>query len=247
MDKIKALFQKAGVSEDLAGQIIESLESYKATLREQFEKEYAGKVAQAKKVCIEETEAHKRELARRLQIFCETKGAAIEAQLAKQSALSESEALSKLTAVRALLEGIQLGNREPNGAATAGLEKAKKRVQVAEAKASQAVETANRQTAIAEKALKKNRALATENAHLKKKMQGGGETVTEGRQPQGTRRRIDGARRKSRQPTSTRPTLVESQDRRPPKQRQTPQISNSGNGNGFSVQDIAAQVDEDLV
>jgi len=246
MDKIKALLQKAGVSEDLAVQIVESLDGYKTTLREQFEKEYAGKVEQAKKVCIEETEAHKRELARRLQIFCETKGAAIEAQLAKQSALSESEALSKLTQVRAMLEGITL-NGEPNGQATAGLEKAKKQVQVAVEQRDRAVETANRQTAIAERALKKNRQLATENAELKKRASGQRQPVTEGKQGQQSRR-IDKGRKQARQPVTTRPTLVESQDRRPPQQQNQPHVTNTGNGQGrYGISDIAAQVDEDLI
>ena len=242
MNKIQALLQKAGVNEELAAQIVGSLESYKSTLREQFEKEYAGKVEQAKKVCIEETETHKRELARRLQIFCETKGAAIEAQLTKQSALSESEALSKLTAVRAMLEGIQL-NGEPNGKATAGLEKAKKQVRVAVEQRDRAVETANRQTAIAEKALKKNRNLATENAQLQKR--GSRKPVTEGKTKKS--RRIDGNRKKSRQPVSTRPTIVENQDRRPPQQRKTPHVSGTGNGQGYGISDIAEQVDEDLI
>jgi hypothetical protein len=242
MNKIQALLQKSGVNEELASQIVGSLESYKTTLREQFEKEYAGKVEQAKKVCIEETEAHKRELARRLQIFCETKGAAIEAQLAKQSALSESEALSKLTAVRGLLEGIQL-HKEPNGKATAGLERAKKQVHTAVEQRNRAVETANRQTAIAEKALKKNRNLATENAQLKKRIGGG--PVTEGKSKRS--RRIDGSRRKTRKPVSSRPTLVESHDRRPPKQRTNAHVTGTGTGTGYGINDIAAQVDEDLI
>lgn len=244
MNKIQALLQKAGVNEELAAQIVGSLESYKSTLREQFEREYAGKVEQAKKVCVEETEAHKRELARRLQIFCETKGAAIEAQLTKQSALSESEALSKLTTVRAMLEGIQL-NGEPNGKATAGLEKAKKQVHVAVEHRDRAVETANRQTAIAEKSLKKNRELATENAHLKKLIRSGKKSVTEGKTKKS--RRIDGGRKKSRQPVSSRPTLVESQERRPPQQRKNANVTGTGNGQGYGINDIASQVDEDLI
>jgi hypothetical protein len=244
MDKIEALLQKAGVSKELASRIVESLDHYKTSLREQFETEYAGKVEQAKKVCIEETDAHKRELARRLQIFCETKGAAIEAQLAKQSALNESEALSKLTQVRALLEGITL-NDKPNGAVTAGLDKAKKQVKVAVEQRDRAVETANRQTAVAEKALKKNRQLATENARLKRHVSDS-QTVTEGRKSKKSRR-IDQDRRKSRQPVSTRPTLVESQERRPPQKKQQSHVSGTGNGSGYGITDIAAQVDEDLV
>jgi hypothetical protein len=239
MDKIKQLLQKAGVSEELAAQICESLANYQKTLREQFEKEYAHKVGEVKKVCVEETEAHKRELARRVQIFCETKGAAIEAHLAKQSAISESEALAKLTSIRALLEGITLSGG-PNGKAQAGLEK---KLKLAVEQRQRAVETANRQTAIAEKALKKNRELVTENTKLKKLS---GETLTEGtrqRKPKG--KRLDATRRQRRQPVSTRPTLVESQDRRPPAKPKQPHVT--GTGSGFGVGDIAANMDEDLI
>src|SRR4051812_21734957 len=114
MDKIKQLLLKAGCAADLVNEITESLTVYRETLREQTEANLAAKIEEAKKVCIEETEAHKRELARRLQIFCETKSAAIEAQLAKQSALNESEAEARLRSIQRLLEGLD-PNGEQNG------------------------------------------------------------------------------------------------------------------------------------
>lgn len=239
MDKIKALLEKAGVKSELAGQICESLDNYKTSLREQFNQDYAAKVEQAKKVCIEETEAHKRELARRVQIFCETKGAAIEAQLAKQSALNESEAMSKLTRIVGLLEGV-----EPNGGlsgdVTATLEKLKQKVKVANEEKSHAIELANRKTAIAEKALKRNRELATALKTLEERKQEVSPvaTVTEGTAaPKATR--IDQSRDSGR-PRSTRATLTENQDRRPvPQQRPST--------NGFSIDNIAADMDGDLV
>ena len=142
MDKIKSLLEQAGVKPELAKSICESLVQYKETLREQFESEYSSKVQEAKKVCIEETEAHKRELARRLQIFCEAKGAAIEAQLAKQSALSESEALTKLKTVKAVLEGIAI-NGGTTGQSTAVIERAKKHIRLANEEKKRAIEAAD--------------------------------------------------------------------------------------------------------
>jgi len=238
MDKIKKLLAKAGVSAELATQIAESLTKYQSTLREQFEKEYAQKVSQVKQVCIDETETHKRELARRVQIFCETKGAAIEAHLAKQAAISESDALAKLTNIRASLEGVRLSGGQ-NGKATAGLEK---KLKLAVEQRQRAVETANRQTAIAEKALKKNRQLVTENTKFKERG-----TLSEGKRPKRKTRkqRLDTKRQRKSVPVSTRPTLVESQDRRIPTKSKQSHVT--GTGSGFGVADIAHTMDEDLI
>lgn len=237
MDKIKALLEKAGVKSELAGQICESLDNYKTSLREQFNNEYAAKVEQAKKVCIEETEAHKRELARRVQIFCETKGAAIEAQLAKQSALNESEATAKLTQIVGLLEGIEpIGGQ--SGEVTATINKLKHKVKVANEAKSHAIELANRKTAIAEKALKRNRELATALKIFEENGQKAKATVTEDKaiaKP----KRIDGTRNSGHAKT-TRATLAENQDRRPVQQVRV-------TGNGFSINNIAADMDGDLV
>jgi len=241
MDKIKALLQKAGVSEELAAQICESLEKYKGTLREQYEKEFSAKVEQAKKVCLEETETHKRELARRLQIFCEAKGAAIEAQLVKQSALSESEALAKLRSITEMLSGLTTDGGT-NGQSTAIVEKAKKQIHLANEERKKAVETANRQTAIAEKVLKDNRRLTTEMARLKS----GNLSESRQRPKKKGKRRID-ERRRGGKPVSTRATILENQDPKPPARRTEPQTTGGGNGDTYTVDGIADQMSEDLV
>jgi len=240
MNKIKSLLEKAGCQTDLVGKICEALEDYKVTLREQYDIEYQNKVEQAKKVCIDETESHKRELARRVQIFCETKTAAIEAQLAKQSALSESEAMTKLKNIISLLEGIE-PNGELNGQATAVIEKARLKIQQVNEEKQRAVEAVNRQTAIAEKVLKHNRQLTTENVKLKRLVEA--EAITESHQLE-QRKRIDIGRSKN-QPVTTRKTLVENQSRQP--------VTNSESnvriesGNRFGINDIAENMDEDLV
>jgi hypothetical protein len=247
MDKIKALLEKAGVKSELAARICESMDSYKTTLRERYDEEYAAKVEQAKTVCIEETEAHKRDLARRLQIFCETKGARIEAQLAKQSALNESEALTKLTQVSALVQGLE-PNGTPSRDITAVVEKLKRQAQVATEEKNQAIALANRKTAIAEKVLKRNRELTTHLESVKEQTTGTKRPVSEskGRRPR-QRKRIDQSRQGG-QPRSTRATLTESQDQRPPKRSNKPHVTNTGTGgNGFNIGNIAASLDEDLV
>ena len=241
MDKIQALLTKAGVKPELATKICESLNNYRTTLREQFETDYAAKVEQAKKVCIDETEAHKREISRRLGIFCETKAAAIEATLAKTSALNESEALTKLTNIAGLVSGLE-PNGGSNGAATAVIEKLKQKAQVANEEKKKAITLANRKTAIAEKALKQNRTLTTENTQLKRRT---GKPVTENRR-QSKRRRIDDGR-KGGKPQSTRATLTENQDRRSPAPSNQPNTRTADGNTDYSVGGIANRMDEDLI
>lgn len=248
--KILDLLTKAGCKPELVTAIAESLDQYKTTIREQFEADYTAKVEQAKKVCIEETEAHKRELSRRLQVFLETKSAAIDAHLQRQSALNESEAMVKLKGVKSLLEGITLEQNaaSQNGQLPAVIEKAKQKIQQLTEERDQAVALANKKNAIAEKVLVRNRELVTENAKLKS--QGGSvpkAPVAEGRgatRGQATQR-IDGTRRAT-QPATSRPTLVENQERRPAP-AQTGNIRTQGSKNGFGVNDIASQMDDDLI
>jgi hypothetical protein len=243
MKKIKALLEKAGVNPEVAGKICESMDTFKNSLREQYEREYAAKVEQAKNVCIEETEAHKRELARRVQIFCETKSAAIEAQLAKQSALNESAAVTKLNNIAGLLQGFE-PNSKPIGQVTAVVEKLKKKAQVATEERKKAVALANRKTAIAERALAKNRELTAKVNILEQRASDGRQTVTESRRTNGSSdRRIDQSRGGGR-PRSTRATLIESQDRQPPVSSRGPQITNAGSRNAYSIDTIAESIDE---
>ncbi len=240
MNKIQSLLEKAGCNPELVGGICEALEEYKSTLREQFEADYNNRIEQAKKVCIRETENHKAELARRVQIFCETKAAAIEAQVARQSALSESAAATKLKTIVNLLEGVE-PNGPSNGQATAVLAKVKSRLKQVNEEKQKAVEVANRQVAIAEKALKENRRLASEVATLKRKLDT--TVVSESRRSAPIRKQA-AVQKKPSQPMTTRQTLVENQDRRPPARREAP-ISRPTKG--FGVADVAANMDDDLV
>jgi len=240
MDMIKSLLEKVGVKPELSQQICTSLENYRSTLREQFDAEYSAKIEEAKKVCIEETEAHKRELSRRVQVFCETKGAAIEATVAKQSALRESEAVSRLKSIVSLVEGIE-PNGELNGELEADVKKLKQRLKAVTEGKQLAVATANRQTALAEKVLKKNRILEAKSVKAKADA-----TIVENRRPDRKPARID-ANRQSGRPVSTRATLVESQDPRPVPTRQDSHIASTGDGGGFGVDSIAVDMDEDLI
>ena len=241
MNKIKTLLEKAGCNPELVSGICEALDEYKSSLRSQYDAEYKDRVEKAKKVCIDETESHKRELARRVQIFCETKAAAIEAQLAKQSAMRESEATARLKGIVNLLEGIE-PNAVSNGQSPAVIEKARRKMQQANEERLKAYEVANRQTAIAEKVLKQNRKLVIENAKLKK----AAETVVVESQSRPVSRRID-TQRSAAPAVTPRPTILENQDRRPVKHGAAPATNKTAGRSIFGVNDIAANMDEDLI
>src|ERR1044072_2514531 len=152
MDKIKALMVKCDVKPELAERLCEGIESYLAERQAEQDAAHDRRIEEAKHVCLEEVEAHKRELARRFQIFCEARGAAIESSIAKQTAIRESEAQSKLRDILALLEGLE-PNGQPNGDLQAEVTKLKRRVQQLSEEKSRAVEQANRANALAGKVL----------------------------------------------------------------------------------------------
>lgn len=238
--ELKDLLQRAGVQPEFTGRIIESLESYKTSIKENLEADFVTKISKAKKICVEETETYKRDLARRVQIFCETKGAAIEAQLRKQSVTSESYSSGKLNKIAAIVEGIEL-NAGNNGKLLADLQAARAKIRQLVESRNEATELANKQTSIARKILDESKGLETENSRLKRML--AGKTVSESRAPVEPRRPSLLPRKNPSQTVkTTRPTLVENQDpTSPPKQ---PAIAANG---VFSINSIAANIDETII
>jgi hypothetical protein len=232
MDKIKVLLEKSGCKPELVAGICNALDKYKTSITEQFSKELANRVDRAKKVCVEETESHKRELARRLQIFCEAKSAAIESSLSRQQGAVETRAMAKLRQVQTVLEGVQ-PEAKLNGQAKATIQKAQKQIQQLNEERSQAVAKANRQTQIAEKILKQNKALTSQIERLNR-------VVAESAPAKRAAAPI--ATRPTPKPVTTRPTLLENQNRTTAI-RQAP-ITRTG---GFDVLDIAGTMDSDLI
>lgn len=230
MDKIRELMVKCDIKPELADELCEAIQSYTDAIRENYEQDFAARKEEAKRVCVEETEAHKRELARRLSIWCEAKSAAVETTLTKQAAIKESEAVTKLREMRALFEGVEL-NGVPNGKLKAELNSLKGKVKSLLEDKNRAVEIANRQTTIAKKLLANNRALERKLVESKAQPRN---TLTEGAKS-GQPRRIDG-QRKSGTATTSRPTIVENQTRKPAaKPNRQP--------NSFSVEGIAEAIE----
>lgn len=234
--KIVALLENAGCKPELTEAIVNTLEEYKIAIREQFEADYTAKVAEAKRICVEETESHKIELSRALQVFLETKEATISTQLARQASNNESEAVTKLRNVKNLLEGVQTQNGD-NAVNSTVVESVNKKLLKLQEQYNLAIDKANRQTAIAEKVLARNRALLAENVKLRSNA---GTTtrkpaqLAEGAQRRKQTRRIDNGRLNGT-PVSTRPTLVESQSANTRPLRQQPHA-------GTAIEDIAANM-----
>lgn len=158
MDKIKQLLQKCGLTAEVSTQICEAIDNHASMLKEQSETEFQARLAKAKKVCFEEVEAHKAELARRLQIFLEAKNSTIEELVMRQSANRETEAVAKLEKIYALLEGIEL-NGQSNSELKTELDKFRKLAERLVEERDSAVSKAKRCMQISERVLRRNRGL----------------------------------------------------------------------------------------
>jgi hypothetical protein len=216
MEKIKNLMAKCGLSDDAAGALCGAFEEHEQQMRTALEEEYQTRFAAAKKICLEETEAYKLELARRAQIFLEANAGRVEQIVAKQAQLREGQAVSLLEQLKGLLEGVTINPEEASVEAKA-LKESNDKLRKENA---QLVATANRQTKVAESVLKRNRLLETQVALSERNDrgraggQGNRQAVAESAGDKRTQR-IDGQRQGSggTRPTTTRRTLNENQNR----------------------------------
>lgn len=224
MEKIKQLMVKAGISAEAANKICESVATYSDQLRSTMEEEFKGRLEKAKQVCLEETEAHKIELSRRVQIFLETKSESVRQQLVKQSAERGTQAEAKLEKVAALVEDIELDGRS-HSELQATVDKLNRVVKNLTEQKALAVKKTRQLQEVADKVLKQNRALEAAAARIG--------TVNESRQQ---------PKRRGGTPTTTRPALTENVDRSAPapQQRQTANARSMS----FTIDDIAASIAE---
>lgn len=214
MEKIRALMEKCGLKPELAQQLCEAMENHIEHRRQQLEEDYTKRIAAAKKICVEETEAHKAELARRLQIFTEAKSQDMERRISKQMAIREGESVQTLEQIKALLEGFNL--TDETGLQTKNKELTAKLTALKEER-DRATNHAKRQTALAEKVLKRNREMEKKITMFESRDNGDGKPITEESRKR-QRRRIDQNRQGGRAST-TRRTLVESEERHAPADR----------------------------
>lgn len=233
MDKIKQLLQKSGLSSEAASSICESLDGYTAQVKQKFDEEFQARLAKAKQVCLEETEAHKAELSRRVQVFLETKGPAIEASLTRQTADRQTEAVAKLERISAVVEGIQLDGQS-NSELVVEATKLKKLAERLLEERDHAIKKARDLTSISERLVTKNREM---QKALVEQQNGGSAT------PNDNPQRIDEGRKGGNSRT-TRPTILENVDPTPAPASAGPDKSVNVMEAPRSPEDIAGVMEE---
>jgi len=230
MDKLKDLFKKIGASDELVEAVVKELDDYRKTVSEELQAEFKTRLDKARKLCLEETESYKRQLAKKLAIFVESKQAQIARAVEKQLAVEGSQAVDKLSQVKAVLEGIEPAKIGEVPADLAKISEEldslrKTNTKLAEEREA-AIRKAQRANEIASKVLKQNRVLEGKidelSSQLSESHKDGKKTVAEDKKPKigddkekiiaENKQRLSDLRKSKAQPRSTtRPkTLTES-------------------------------------
>ena len=235
MDKIRALLEQLGGSKELVDKIVENFESYRAGVDTKTQDDYHKRLEKAKEACLAEVKSYKTELARKVQIFLESRVEKIEQQVAKQVAVRDSAAESKLQAVAALLEGVQVngeGNKADLEAAVKQLKDLQEQVQKLSGQNKALTEKANRAHGIAEMTIQRNKVLAKELAEVMNVKP----SVSEDKK---TKKPITEDRKEAAKPVTTRSQAA--QQLAKPRKQEEPEPRIMG---GFSPESIAATMNE---
>lgn len=198
LSKITAILKAMNISEETVSEFTAVLENWVADTRKTLNEDYTTKLQQAKKVCLEEVEAYKSNLARGVKVFLESKMGSLEKAAAKRKAIEESEAVNTLKHVKSLLEGVDIDGQKTNQ----DLQAARKEVaavkkQLAESRDAIAREKAkvSRLTGISEKSIERQKILEGKLAAKDKEIMEsrkpeakdeGSKTLVEAKQPKAT-------------------------------------------------------------
>lgn len=220
MEKLKNLFQQAGVSETLADSIIEEIGNHTKAVKESYEKQFSDKLEKARQVCLEQLNKEKSRLSKKVAIYLESKKEQISRAAEKQRLNEDTEATSLLKRTRAILEGIQMDDKGQNQdlqAARQQVTRLQKAVTTIKEERDLAVKKANEANRIALENLRKNRL-------LENKIQTEQKTIQESKKPETNvaqenkepvqRQRLDSNRKVPVKSQSTRPVLEENQTNR---------------------------------
>lgn len=230
MDKIKDLLKQLGASEELSKAIISEMLAFKEREKKALEEAFKKRLEKAKSICLEEYEAEKAKLARKIEVFLEARVNQIDREAQRQAAIGESESAKTLRDVKCLLEGVPVdGSAKEIQAAKEENNRLRVRLNQALQECDSLKEEAGRANSIAMKALERNRIL--EGGERKKP-----ETpVSEDTQKKKKPANLESLRAASAEPKTTRKVLTESQV---PAQKQDTQQGDA------DVMHIASQVDE---
>ena len=244
MEKIKALLEQLGASKELADSIIGALEETKNDIREELEAEYRKRLAKAKKVCLEEVEAHKGDLSRKVQIYLESKADQIDTQLAQQAVVKESAAEAKLQELASVLEGVQANGGGDNAELQTAIKQVtelKESVKKASSNIKVLKEQAKRAQGIAETTLKRNKQL-TEEISIKDKQIAEGLAAPKKKVEKASKKTIGEGRKKKATPVSS----TELSDKQVANKRSLKEAKKPAPNimTGFDPNTIAAGMDE---
>ena len=187
MEKIRELILGIGATKELADQICGELTTFVEEKEKQFEEqktalseEFKKRLENAKQVCIEEVDKEKKAIARKVEIFLESKSNSIARAIGKQRMLEESKAVNDLKKVKALLEGIELSGGISNDkydAAVGEVAKLKRSLTALSEERDSAIAKLNRATKIATEVLHKNKLLEGKLRKEEKPISEGKETL----------------------------------------------------------------------
>jgi hypothetical protein len=105
MQKIREIVKQIGGSDELADQLIAAVQEHVESERVTVQEEYKAKIQKAKQVCLEEVAAEKARIARKVEVFIESKVASIERAAGKTRAIEESAAVAQLRQIQKILGG----------------------------------------------------------------------------------------------------------------------------------------------
>lgn len=235
MKKIKDLLKQIGASDELTESIVSELEAHDKRVKSKYDEEFKTRLTKAKQICVEEFEAEKRAMARKIEIFLEAHVSKVDREARRQAAIGESDSAKTLRQVKAAVEGVPI---DGDGKEIQAVKEENKRLRVKYGQAldegKQARIEAERASNIAAKALERNKLLES------KLMGGSAKPVSESREPQGDgegeKTRLEDLRSKAAEPKTSRKVLTESQ---------IPASKTSAPVSGDSdIMDIANKVDE---
>lgn len=206
LDKMGALLKQMGISEEATKQFLTVCEDWHKNEESKLKKEYDTRLSKAKKICVEEVEAHKANLSRGVQMFLESKLESISKAGEKQAAIAESEAVKQLKQVKNLLSGLDIDSAVNAQALQAeGKKNAKLTAELATLKESLARETAKsaKMAELAEKTVARQKSLEGELSQSKKLLGEAKDVLQKSRE--GKRETISEHKQKSAKPKTKQP------------------------------------------
>lgn len=97
----------AGYQTEMAEKLVEMVDTHLTAHKRKLDEQYNTKIGQAKQIVLAETKQWKAKMAKKLGIFLEAKAGTVEAQVRRQTGLSESAAVKELNQLKKQLSGGQ--------------------------------------------------------------------------------------------------------------------------------------------